>query len=104
MAATTGRGLCNELADHEPSNHLADRRLLRAFLLGAGERPDVLAEAERLRPVIEQYAQIVCTDFTGTEDLSKVEADVAIVLGGDGSILRAARQMGHRQVPVVASI
>ena len=62
----------------------------------------MLAEAERLRPVIEQYARIVCSDFTGTEDLSNVEADVAIVLGGDGSILRAARQMGHAQVPVVA--
>lgn len=75
---------------------------LRVFLLGAGQRPDVLTEAERLRPVIEQYATIVCTDFTGTEDLSNAEADLAIVLGGDGSILRAARQMGHRQVPVVA--
>ncbi len=75
---------------------------LRVFLLGADQRPNVCAEAERLRPLIEQYAQIVRTDFTGTEDLSKVEADVAIVLGGDGSILRAARQMGHRQLPVVA--
>ncbi len=74
----------------------------RAFLLGAGGRPDVLAEADRLRPAIERYARIVCTDFSGAEDLSKIEADVAIVLGGDGSILRAARQMGHRQVPVVA--
>jgi NAD+ kinase len=74
---------------------------LRAFLLGGG-RPDVLAEAERLRPVIERHARIVCTDFSGTEDLSKIEADLAIVLGGDGSILRAARQMGHRQLPVVA--
>ena len=46
----------------------------------------MLAEAKRLRPLIEQYAQIVCTDFTGTEDLSTVEADLAIVLGGDGSI------------------
>ena len=77
-------------------------RSLRAFLLGAGGRPEVLAEAERLRPIIEQYAQIVRSDFTGTEDLSNVEAELAIVLGGDGSILRAARQMGHRQVPVVA--
>ena len=75
---------------------------LRVFLLGAGGRPDVLAEAERLRPAIERHARIVRTDFTGTEDLSNVEADLAIVLGGDGSILRAARQMGHRQVPVVA--
>ena len=40
---------------------------LRAFLLGAGGRPDVLAEAERLRPAIERHAQIVRTDFTGAE-------------------------------------
>ena len=71
-------------------------------MLGAGGRPDVLAEAQRLRPLIEQYARIVATDFTRPEDLSNIDADVAIVLGGDGSILRAAHQMGHRQLPVIA--
>jgi NAD+ kinase len=30
-----------------------------------------------------------------------LQADVAIVLGGDGSILRAAKQMGHQQIPVL---
>lgn len=75
---------------------------LRVFLLGAGQRPDVLAEAERIRPILEQHAEIVCSDFTGTKDLSNAEADLAIVLGGDGSILRAAHQMGRRQVPVAA--
>jgi NAD+ kinase len=75
---------------------------MRVFLVGAGQRADVVAEAERLQPIIQQRAQIVCADFSGSEDLSCVEADLAIVLGGDGSILRAARQMGHRQIPVVA--
>ena len=79
------------------SNQLSAPQPLRVFLLGAGQRPEVLAEAERLRPMIEQHAEIVRTDFTGSEDLSTVEADLAIVLGGDGSILRAARQMGQRQ-------
>ena len=69
----------------------------------AGQRPQVLAEAERLAgPIIARHAQIVGVDFTGQEDMSAVDADVAIVLGGDGSILRAAHQMGHRQLPVVA--
>jgi NAD+ kinase len=75
---------------------------LRVFLLGAGQRPEVLAESERLRPLIESLARIVCTDFTGTKNLSELEADLAIVLGGDGSILRAAHQMGQRQIPVAA--
>lgn len=75
---------------------------LRVFLLGAANRPNVLDEAKRLRPIIKQHAEIVCDDFTGTEDLSDLDADLAIVLGGDGSILRAAHQMGYRQVPVAA--
>lgn len=77
-------------------------KLLRVIVLSTGQRPHVLAEAERLRPIIEQHAEIVGTDFSGLLDMSTVEADVAIVLGGDGSILRAAHQMGHRQLPVLA--
>jgi NAD+ kinase len=84
------------------TTHPSTSEPLRVLLLGAGQRPGVLAEAERLRPIIEQHARIVCTDFNGAEDLSKVDADLAIVLGGDGSILRAARQMGPKQIPVVA--
>ena len=34
-------------------------------------------------------------------DLSQVEADLVVVLGGDGSILSAVRRMGSRQIPVV---
>jgi len=75
---------------------------MRVILLGSGERPGVLEGAERLRPEIARHAQIVASDFTGQQDLSAVEADLAIVLGGDGSILRAAHQMGACQRPVLA--
>ena len=76
---------------------------LRAILLGFGERPDILAEAERQRAALtEPLVQVVAVDFTGTVDMSTIEADIAIVFGGDGSILRAAHQMGHRQLPVIA--
>jgi NAD+ kinase len=75
---------------------------MRALLLGFGGRPGVLEGAEQLRPVIERHAQIAAEDFSGTEDMSQVEADLAIVLGGDGSILRAVHQMGYRQLPVAA--
>ncbi len=75
---------------------------MRVILLGFGARPGVLEGADRLRPVIRQFAEIVAEDFTGTQDLSALEADLVIVLGGDGSILRAARQMGYHQLPVAA--
>jgi len=75
---------------------------MRVIVLGFAGRPGVLEGADRLRPVIERHAQIVAWDFTGEQDLSGLEADLAIVLGGDGSILRAAHQMGTRQLPVLA--
>ena len=75
---------------------------MRVILLGPAGLPNVIEEAERLRPLIETHAQVVLADFTGQADLSGIEADAAIVLGGDGSILRAAHQMGGRQLPVIA--
>ena len=73
----------------------------RVMLLGAGSRPHVMEEAERLAHILPQYTEIVHTDLEWKSDLSQVEADFAIVLGGDGSILGAARSMGQRQTPVV---
>jgi NAD+ kinase len=73
----------------------------KVLLLGSGMRANVIPEAERLRPLIEQHVEIVLTDFEFKEDLSQIPADFAIVLGGDGSILRAARQMCSRQLPVL---
>jgi NAD+ kinase len=62
----------------------------------------VVAGAERLRPLLEQHAEIVACDLESSQDLAQLDADVAIVLGGDGSILRAAHQMGDHQIPVIA--
>jgi NAD+ kinase len=70
-------------------------------MLGNGQRDKVQTEARRLRQVIEQHADIVFADFERREDLSRVEADFAIVLGGDGSILHAVQRLGTNQIPVL---
>src|SRR5262245_51838322 len=72
-----------------------------AYLLGSGDRPNLLAEAERLRPVIDQNLQVVLEDFKYEKELASKAADFAVVLGGDGSILRAALQMRDQQTPIL---
>jgi NAD+ kinase len=75
---------------------------MNIILLGNGIKPGVREAVERLRPEIEQRARILAEDFTGKKDVSSVQADFAVVFGGDGSILRAVSQMGTHQVPVLA--
>src|SRR4051812_11059399 len=73
----------------------------RALLLGSGDRPNLRAEADQLRPLIAQHLEVVLEDLQYTRDLSEANADLAVVLGGDGSILRAALQMQEVQVPIL---
>ena len=90
----------SEEARTPPWSAVKDHRL-RVLVLGNGQRPHVHAEVDRLRPVIEQHAEVVLCDFAAQENLQEVPADFAIVLGGDGSILHAVRQMGAHQLPIL---
>jgi len=73
----------------------------RIIVLGAGKKASIAAGAERLREVVERHTEVVLWDLAFQADLSKVDAEWAIVFGGDGSILRAAYQMGYRQLPML---
>jgi NAD+ kinase len=74
---------------------------MKFLVLGNAHRPGVAEEAERLLPVVEQHGEIVLVDLYQEQDLRDVKADMTLVLGGDGAILRAARQMGYQQIPVL---
>src|SRR5438067_8911423 len=74
---------------------------MRVFVLGNVGRPGVKEEAERLLPLLSAQCKIAAFDLDQQKDLSNLSADLALVLGGDGAILRAARQMGYRQTPVL---
>ena len=45
--------------------------------------------------------EIVAIDFGHGLDFAKLEADLVLVLGGDGAILRACRQMAANQLPIL---
>jgi NAD+ kinase len=74
---------------------------MRFYVLGNPTKAGVRDTAERLLPCLRAVGEVVVFDLEMAADLSKTTADVAFVLGGDGAILRAARQMGYRQVPVL---
>ncbi len=80
----------------------------RVVVLGSQRKIGAPAVSESLISAIRQFVDIVFIDLEGAVEASRTsspqipdEVDFVIVLGGDGSILRAARQMGRRQVPVL---
>jgi NAD+ kinase len=75
---------------------------VKLLVLGNAQKEGVRQEADRLLPFLRQHCEVVVVDLLQEQDLTEVPAaDLALVLGGDGAILRAARQMGYRQIPVL---
>jgi NAD+ kinase len=75
---------------------------MRFLILGNGAKPHITEAVDRLAAaVVAAGGTVVLTDLSRERDLAGVRADLALVLGGDGAILRAARQMGYQQIPVL---
>ncbi|SMP39154.1 NAD+ kinase [Neorhodopirellula lusitana] len=73
----------------------------RIIVIGTPGRQRVQAAWKRLRPVITAHATLIAEDFEFSHQFTGDDADLVIVLGGDGSILQSARQMGNHQAPVL---
>lgn len=73
----------------------------KVVLLADGSREELRQQAEEHRGTIARACEIVASVFDLEGTFDPAGAEYAIVLGGDGSILRAARLMGQRQLPVL---
>jgi NAD+ kinase len=72
-----------------------------AILIADGSKDTIAKRVAELRPVLSQHLEIVAEHFDLAAPLQKSSAKYAVAMGGDGTILRAARLMGRRQLPVI---
>lgn len=65
--------------------------------------PHVQQAWDEVRALLDAQAaaSVVAVDTAERLDFVAIEPDLVVVLGGDGAILRACRQMGHRQLPIL---
>src|SRR5437763_16859949 len=76
---------------------------LNIVILGNGSKPEVHSEAQVLAAAVtaEPRLTLAGIDLSSDSDLSILEAELALVLGGDGTVLHTARRMGDHPTPVL---
>jgi len=74
----------------------------RVAILGAVDSPRVQQHADQVIAAIRERVDVVYSDFKSTNgDLTELSPDFVITLGGDGTILRAARRVADLAIPVL---
>jgi len=74
---------------------------MRLFIVANTDKPSVASALKRLLENLPQAAQVVGIDTDRRSELAGIQADALIVLGGDGTLLSAARRLRGTQVPIL---
>lgn len=78
-------------------------RPVRVVLLGNGTKAEVHHEVDALAQAVAETPglELAGVDLSADSRLADLPADVAAVLGGDGTVLHTARRMEDRPTPVL---
>jgi NAD+ kinase len=74
---------------------------MRLFIVANTDKPNVRPALEELLLWLGPRVNVVGTDTDEKADLSQIETDAILVLGGDGTLLSAARRLGGRAIPLM---
>ena len=76
---------------------------VRIIVLTGSDRADILSAWNDLYTYLQgvRGVSVVGVFSANVQIPEDLEADMVVVLGGDGSILRGCRQLGQRQLPII---
>ncbi len=75
---------------------------LRLVLIGRDQQPRIQSAMQELQKNLEMQLGIEITGvFPRDDSADMTDADIAVVVGGDGAILRACRSFGAKQIPIL---
>jgi NAD+ kinase len=74
---------------------------MKLFIVANPSKPNVRPALEEWLPLMKQRVEVVDVDTDGSTEFDRIDADVILALGGDGTLLGAARRLHGRPIPLM---
>jgi NAD+ kinase len=75
--------------------------MMRLFIVANPQKPQVQAKLAGILARLKGRVEVVGVETDRRGDLSDLKADAILVLGGDGTLLSAARRLNGKQIPLM---
>jgi NAD+ kinase len=74
---------------------------MKVSVIANTSKPRVRQAVDELVPWMRGLAEVVSIDTDSETDLTRIDTDVILIFGGDGTLLSAARRLQGRKIPIM---